>query len=257
MSTHTQTKPAGTPTWFDLMTPDVAKARDFYEALFGWQYVVNGPEMGYYSLAKLKGQNVAGIGQIQPGSNMPSAWSVYLATDDIKADSEKAKQLGGQVMMEPMQISDEGWMVMIADPTGAVFGLWKSGKHIGATLTDEPGCMTWCEVNTRDAAKARDFYCNLYGLTWERVPGEMEYYVLKRGDANLAGVLQMDHNWPEVIPAHWMAYFAVADTDKAVKQAVQLGGRPVAETLDTPYGRVAALMDPFGATFTVVKLPTA
>ena len=255
MSTYTQTKPAGTPTWFDLMTPDVAKARDFYEALFGWRYLVSGPETGFYSLAQLDGQIAAGIGQIQPGSNMPSVWSVYLATDDINADSAKIKQLGGQVMMEPMQITDQGCMVMGADPSGAVFGLWQSGKHIGATIADVPGSMSWCEVNTRNAVKARDFYCNMYGLTWERVPGGMEYYTLKRGETNLAGVLQMDKNWPEVIPAHWMAYFTVADTDKAIKQAVQLGGRAVAETLDTPYGRVAPLMDPYGATFTVVSRP--
>ena len=115
--------------------------------------------------------------------------------------------------------------------------------------------MSWCEVNTRNAVKARDFYCNMYGLTWERVPGGMEYYTLKRGETNLAGVLQMDKNWPEVIPSHWMAYFAVANTDDTIKQAVQLGGRAVSETLDTPYGRLAALMDPYGATFTVVSRP--
>jgi predicted enzyme related to lactoylglutathione lyase len=253
MSTHTQTKPAGTPTWFDLAVPDVAKARDFYEALFGWRYIVSGPEVGFYSLAQLNGHNAAGIGQIQPGSNMPSAWSIYLATDDINADSAKIKQLGGQLMMEPLQILEQGCMVMAMDPSGAVFGLWQSGNHIGATITDEPGSMSWCELNTRDAVKARDFYCALYGLTWERVPGEMEYYTLKRGETNLAGVLQMDKNWPEVIPAHWMPYFAVANTDDTIKQAVQLGGRAVSETLDTPYGRLAALMDPYGATFTVVS----
>ena len=45
MSIFTQTKSSGTPTWFDLMTPDADKARAFYAALFGWQYVVSGPEM--------------------------------------------------------------------------------------------------------------------------------------------------------------------------------------------------------------------
>ena len=255
MRTYTQTKPVGTPTWFDLMTPDVAKARDFYAALFGWRYIVNGPEVGFYSTAQLEGQTAAGIGQMQPGSNMPSAWSIYLATEDIQADGARIKQLGGQLMMEPLQILDEGCMVMALDPAGAAFGLWQSGKHIGATIAEAPGSMAWCEVYTRDAVKARDFYCALYGYTWDRMPGEMEYYVLKRGETNLAGIMQMDKSWPEVIPSHWMPYFAVANTDEAIRQALQWGGRVASGPFDSPYGRVATLIDPFGATFTVVSEP--
>ena len=36
MSTYSQAKPAGTPTWIDLMAPDIDAARAFYAAVFGW-----------------------------------------------------------------------------------------------------------------------------------------------------------------------------------------------------------------------------
>lgn len=253
MTTFAKTKPAGAPTWFDLTSPDVAKAREFYKALFGWTYLVSGPEMGNYSVAQLNGYNAAGIGEAPPGANMPSVWSVYLATDDIKADGEKIKKLGGQLMMEPIQIAEEGSMVMATDPTGAVFGLWQGGRHIGATITTEPGSMAWQEVNTHDAVKARDFYCALYGLTWSLMPG-MEYYVLNRGQENIAGVLQMDQNWPADMPAFWSAYFAVASADETAKLVAKLGGQVRVEPFDSPYGRIAVLADPFGAAFTVVDM---
>lgn len=258
MSIFTKTKPAGTPTWFDLMTPDPAKARDFYAKLFGWSYLISGPEMGYYTMAQLDGKNVAGIGQPPPDSNMPSVWSVYLATDDIQADTAKVKQLGGQLLMEPMKVAEEGQMMMATDPTGAAFGLWQGGRHIGAEITEVPGSMVWCEVNSRNAVKARDFYCAMYGMTGARMQGApMEYYMLQRGEANLAGVLQMDQNWPEFVPAHWIAYFAVSNADETIKLAVQNGGKVQVEPFDGPQGRIAWIVDPFGAVFAVFARPAA
>ncbi len=256
MSTHTQPKPAGTPTWLDLSTPDVAKARDFYAALFGWRYVVNGPEMGFYSIAQLNGRQAAGIGQPPPDSNMPPVWSVLIASHDIQADCAKLKALGGQLMTEPMQIAEEGWMAMAIDPAGAVFGLWQAGRHIGATVTEEPGSMVWCEVNTRDAVKARDFYCGLFGLTWTLMEG-MEYYMLQRDGANVCGVMQMDTHWPESVPPHWMGYFAVSNAEETVQQATHNGGQVRGEPFDSPHGRIAVLADPFGAAFSVVAMKTA
>jgi predicted enzyme related to lactoylglutathione lyase len=256
MSTFTKPKTPGTPTWFDLTTPDVAKSRDFYAALFGWTYTINGPEMGYYSVGRLGGRQAAGMGQPPPGSDMPSAWSVMLASHDIQADADRLKALGGQVLAGPMQIAEEGWMVMANDPTGAVFGLWQAGRHIGATVTDEPGSMTWCEVNTRDAVKARGFFCDLFDLAWSPMEG-MEYYLLKRGEANLAGVMQMDHNWPAELPPHWMPYFAVSNTEQTARLAVQHGGKVGVEPFDSPYGRIAVLNDPFGAWFSVVAMTSA
>jgi uncharacterized protein len=259
VSIFTKTKPAGTPTWFDLITPDPAKARDFYAKLFGWSYLIGGPEMGFYTMAQLDGKNVAGIGSPPPGSQMPSVWSVYLATDDIQADTAKIKQLGGQLMFEPMQVPENnGIMVMATDPSGAAFGLWQGGTHIGAEITEVPGTMTWCELHTRDVAKARDFYCALYGLTSAQMPGApMEYYTIQRGGAKLAGVMQMDQKMPAFVPPHWVCYFQVGSVDEVAKQTVPHGGKVLSEPFDSPFGRLAWIEDPFGAQFVVLARPAA
>jgi predicted enzyme related to lactoylglutathione lyase len=58
---------------------------------------------------------------------------------------------------------------------------------------------------------------------------------------------------PAGTPSHWVAYFAVADVDTAVAAAEQAGGRVLTPPFDTPYGRMAPIADPFGATFMLMQ----
>ncbi|KKK64643.1 hypothetical protein LCGC14_2982120, partial [marine sediment metagenome] len=56
-------------------------------------------------------------------------------------------------------------------------------------------------------------------------------------------------------PPRWVVYFTSADTDAAVAKAKSLGGQVAAHPQDTPeVGRMAALVDPQGAHFSVIKL---
>jgi predicted enzyme related to lactoylglutathione lyase len=52
---------------------------------------------------------------------------------------------------------------------------------------------------------------------------------------------------PEGVPPHWSVYFAVEDVDAAVAKATSLGATITAEAVDTPYGRLATVVDPVGA----------
>ncbi len=256
MTTRTTKRPAGEPTWLDLATPNLEGAKAFYQQLFGWDYVDTGADFGHYNMAMSQGRNAAGIGPIwPPDSPQPSAWTIYFASDDAAADTAQVKALGGQVLVEPMQIADSGAMAICVDPTGAVFGLWQADQHIGAAVENEHGAMSWREVNTRDAAAAQTFYAQLLHLTANKVAmeGVDYYYVLQRGDAMLAGILQMDDNW-KGIPPHWMGYFAVDNTDATIERAVATGGKVHIPAFDMPYGRMAVLADPFGASFSVVQL---
>jgi uncharacterized protein len=255
MTILTSKRPPGEPNWTDLSTPDLNKAREFYGQIFGWNFIDTGPEFGHYQLALMKGQSAAGIGPMQPGSPMPSAWTVYFSTDDAAADTARVAQLGGQVMVDAFPVGDLGSMAICADPTGAVFGLWQAGSHIGASIETEPGAITWAEVNTRDSAAVCDFYGKLFNLTANKVEGA-EYFQLGRDGNILCGVMQMDEHWGD-LPPHWMQYFAVADTDASVESVKATGGTVHIEPFDTPYGRIAVIGDPFGATFSILTLPAS
>jgi predicted enzyme related to lactoylglutathione lyase len=63
----------GVPSWVDLGSPDLAKAKKFYAALFGWNTPEGPPEAGGYSVADIGGKTVAGLGpKMDP--NMPTVW---------------------------------------------------------------------------------------------------------------------------------------------------------------------------------------
>jgi predicted enzyme related to lactoylglutathione lyase len=246
----------GTPCWLDLMTPDPEQARDFYAEIFGWDYEVGPPETGHYAMCLVNGRQAAGIGQLPRDAPFPTAWTVYFASADADATAAKAVELGGSIVMGPMDVMDAGRMLVAADPTGAVFGVWQPGVHKGAGVVREPGSLSWCEVNTRGAATARDFYAALFGLTAKPLPmPDFEYFTLHRGEETLAGVMQMNAQFPAEVPPHWLPYLAVADTDEVCVRIDAAGGSVLVEAKDTPYGRMAVVADPFGAAFAILAAP--
>jgi uncharacterized protein len=257
MTTHTNAKPAGTPTWSDLMTPDIDAARTFYHTIFGWDYDIGNPEFGGYTTARLGTRMTAGMMSNQPGASpMPTAWGLYFATEDIAADVARAVSLGAKVLNPPMVVGEFGSMATCEDPTGAAFSFWQAGQHVGWQVTDEPGSAIWYELYSPNAKIARDFYATLLGATADPMPGApMEYYVLKHGETMLGGVMQIDPAWGAFTP-QWMIYFAVANADESAALITRHGGKVMGEVDDSPFGRLAAVMDPSGATFKIIQPPT-
>src|SRR4051812_17354454 len=138
--------PPGTPSWVDLSTPDVAAAARFYGELLGWDTTEPGPEdeTGGYRMFTLRDKQVAGLAPVQQ-EGQPPAWMTYIASDDADATAKTAGAAGGQVFVPPFDVLDAGRMTVIADPTGAMFGVWQPGRHAGAELANEPGSLCWNE----------------------------------------------------------------------------------------------------------------
>lgn len=244
--------PAGQPSWTDLATPIPDQSKAFYSALFGWTYGESSEEYGHYTMAFQEGKRASGLAPLPSGAEMPSAWTVYFASDDIAADAQRVTSLGGQVVMGPMQIGDEGHMGVFSDPTGATFGLWQAGNHPGFESREGEGSVVWVEVNTRDSNRALAFYQQLFEAESTPLEGA-DYHQLRHGEQGYAGVSGMGENWEAVAGPHWVTYFYVADVDQTVQVAEQHGGKVLVEPFDMPYGRMAVLADPAGATFSVMN----
>ena len=254
MTTYTTPKPNGTPTWIDLMSNDIEGARKFYHALFGWEYDIGGPEFGGYTTARLGQRTVAGMSNPMPGAPaMPSQWGVFFASQDVQADSARAVELGAQIVSPAMTVGPFGSMAVCADPSGAVFSLWQAGQHIGFEVTDEPGAPTWYELYSSDAKQSRDYFTALLGATASS-PGAPDYYLLSRGSQMLCGIMQIDPSWGGFQP-QWGVYFQVADAKETAAIATMNGGRLFGQVVESPYGIVASLADPSGATFKVRQMP--
>lgn len=109
---------AGTFTWNELATTDLAGARDFYQAAFGWGLAPASGDNG--AVFTLGGDMICGAHLAAEGE-FP-AWSVWLAVDDCDKSAAQAAELGGTILMPPTDM-DFGRGAVIADPQGAVFGL--------------------------------------------------------------------------------------------------------------------------------------
>lgn len=246
---------ANKPIWFDVMTTDPDGARKFYSALFGWTYDIGGEEFGFYTMCKVGNGNAAGLGPMMPGQEMPPAWTVYFGVTDCDATVEKIKQNGGQVLVPTMDVMEFGRMAVCMDSTGAAFGLWQPKQHVGATVIEEHGAMAWCEVNTRDASAASAFYRDVFSLDAQKLDDpSMTYFMLNQSEAPVAGVLQMNADWGE-LPPHWMSYFVVNNIDESSEVVKANGGKVAHGPFDSPYGRIAVIMDPQGAALSIIQPP--
>ena len=245
----------GQPAWADVTNPDVDGAAGFYSQLFGWEAAkVPEPEAGGYTMFLRNGKYVAAASP-PPQEGVPPHWSVYLAADDVDGVASRIREAGGDVMMDPLDVFDAGRMTLAADPTGAVFGIWQAGNHIGSQLRGEPGTMTWAEVQTRDKATAQRFYEQVFGYETETIDmgAAGGYVLLKVNGEPAAGLIQIGPDWGDV-PSNWSVVFEVEDCDAAVANVRELGGSVVVEPRELEgVGRFAVVADPWGAVFQVVK----
>ncbi len=249
----------GTPSWIDLMSPDVDASAAFYTALFGWETDDQFDDEGnrIYTMFRVDGRDVAGAGGQPPGmEDMPPVWSSYVAVEDVDAAVARVEAAGGKVMMGSMDVMDAGRMAVVADPAGAAISLWQANQHIGAQLIHEPGALSWNELITRDPNGVRDFYSQAFG--WELTDQDMgpmgTYTVATLDGEQVAGIMQMPAEFPDRVPNHWMVYFHVADIDATLAKAKELGGSVVSGPMAAPgVGRFAAIHDPHNGTFSVLQ----
>ncbi len=256
MSEKTTFKP-GTPCWIDLGTPDQDAAGEFYGGLFGWDLHEdeNAEQTGGYRTAQINGRAVGGVMKLMQ-EGQPPAWLTYFASDDADATVEKAREAGGAVLVEPMSVLDYGRMAVLADPTGAAFGIWQAGTNVGFGIVKDTGAVNWNELNTRDPEAAKAFYGSVFGWTSDdqEFEGTGTYTAVSLGEETFGGLIDITDRVPPEVPAHWLVYFTVEDTEATVAQAKGGGGDAVfGPTAISKVGTLAVIKDPFGAFFAVIQ----
>jgi predicted enzyme related to lactoylglutathione lyase len=241
----------GAPCWIDLYSSDTKRAKDFYGRLFGWKTMDPGADYGGYFLFQKDGKVVAGCMANDGEQGAPDAWTTYLSTDDADRTVEAAKANGGQVYVEPMDVTENGRMAMVGDPGGAAIGIWQPREVSGFEIRGEPGAAAWFELHTNAYPAAVDFYREAFGWDAHTMSDEPDfrYTTLGEGDGALAGIMDATVYRDASVPSAWEVYFAVEDADATAAQAVELGATVVDPPKDTPYGRLATLTDPTGTRF--------
>jgi predicted enzyme related to lactoylglutathione lyase len=249
----------GTFCWIELGTTDTKAGKQFYTGLFGWEVneIPIGPDQ-IYTMFQIDGKDVAAMYQQdieQQSQGIPPHWLSYISVANVDEMAREVQSLGGQLLTEPFDVFQVGRMAPVQDPQGAAFALWQPGQHIGARLVNQPGTLCWNELATTDAAKAREFYTGLFDWQAEVVEVSSGPYTLfLNGDRQNGGMWQMSEEWGNMMPPHWMAYFAVEDCERSVQKVTELGGEILIGPLEAgDIGRFATVQDPQGAVFSIIK----
>jgi len=106
----------------ELQSKDREASKKFYEGLFDWK-LDDVPGMDYTMIGV--GEGTGGGIMTSPMPEAPSAWLSYVLVDDVTACTKKAKSLGAHVVKDVTAIPNYGRFSIIADPFGAVLGLWQ------------------------------------------------------------------------------------------------------------------------------------
>ena len=248
----------GSFCWIELGTTDQAAAKKFYGSLLGWD--VREFPMGpneTYTIFQVAGRDAAAGYTMRPeerAQGIPPNWLPYIAVESADAKAEQAKSAGGSLLHEPFDVGEMGRMAVITDPTGAVFAIWQAKASKGIGVADENGALCWADLNTPDPQRASKFYSELFGWKFELSEKDSSGYLhIKNGETYIGGIPPCRPE-SDKIPAHWMAYFQVANCDASVAQATQQGARSFMPPMTLEgVGKFGILADPQGAVFAIFQ----
>ena len=116
----------GAFSWSELSSPDPKAAAEFYGALFGCTFdAMQMQEPGsVYHVIKLGDVAVGGIMNTPPGAaGMPPMWGCYVTVADADATAKRCVELGGKVIVAPIDIPNVGRFAVILDKQGAALSV--------------------------------------------------------------------------------------------------------------------------------------
>jgi predicted enzyme related to lactoylglutathione lyase len=119
----------------------------------------------------------------------------------------------------------------------------------GETGMGSHGSFCWNELLTHDPARAKKFYADTIGWSFDPMPMQDggTYWVAKQGDKMVGGIFEMRGECFAEMPENWMPYLAVDDVDARVKKATAAGATLMRPLFDIPgIGRIAILRQPGG-----------
>ncbi len=123
---------AGDWMWIQLLSRDARKAAEFYAPLGSYQVLENTEpnRLSDFILAS-EGYARATVRTIPARlTDVTPSWLLFVRVTDVQQAAERAKKLGGKVLLEPTADKLAGKVSVIADPTGAAVGLLEWSKDI-------------------------------------------------------------------------------------------------------------------------------
>jgi predicted enzyme related to lactoylglutathione lyase len=114
----------GEITHLELPSDEPARAKAFYEDLFGWT-IEAPPEHPTYQMFRSGPGDVSGTIGLR-GETAPNQPRVYISVDSVDAALAKVEGLGGSVVVGKTEVPGRGWYAAVMDSEGSEIGIWEA-----------------------------------------------------------------------------------------------------------------------------------
>lgn len=253
----------GSWIWYELMTPDVAGSKAFYEAVVRWSVTPGSPETGDYGFIKAAdGAIIGGVVELSDDVTSRKArprWIGYIGVNDVDASLAAITAAGGRCLLPARDVPIAGRVAMVADPGGAPFYIMAptpppgGGESTSFTAEINHGHCGWNELLAGDAGREVAFYTGLFGWSLPE-PMDMgpmgKYQFVAHDGVGIGAIMPV---LPQTPAPTWNHYFWVPAIATAKTAIETNGGQVINGPMQVPDANwIVQGIDPQGAMFSLV-----
>lgn len=112
--------------WFEIPADDLARAKKFYNQLFGWK-ITPFPEspVGQYLHVDTGGADASPDGGMMKRMHPNQAITNYVLVPSVDKAAAKVKKLGGDICKPKTAVPGMGYFVICTDTENNTFALWE------------------------------------------------------------------------------------------------------------------------------------
>lgn len=119
---------------FEIPADDMARAKKFYQAVFGWG-IMDIPQMNYTMVTtvptgedRMPKESGAINGGMETRKYAGHSPMIVISVRSVDEYARKVEQNGGKIFMPKVAVGDMGFYARVTDTEGNVVGIWEDVK---------------------------------------------------------------------------------------------------------------------------------
>lgn len=110
--------------WFEVPADNIERAKNFYNALFGWKTTPI-PGMPDYWHIDTGGADASPDGAVMKRKQPQQQITNYILVESVEASVAKLMELGGKVSVPKTTVPQMGYFAICQDTEKNTFGIWQ------------------------------------------------------------------------------------------------------------------------------------
>jgi uncharacterized protein len=249
----------------DIAVPEHERALRFYARVLT---TGDNPLWREVGLLNNLGMPIIGLGaRSADDAHLPLQWMPHIQVADVATSVERARDLGGSVLLHATHDDGTSQWAVLLDPHGAAFGIipvvaTEAVPHEQNTASPDAasiGRISWLDLTVSEASATRDFYRQVVGWSVQAIEMEhngeryVDYTMLDQNGSPVAGICHA-RGVNEGLPPVWMLYLPVGDVVESIRRVGAEGGQVLKSVRGKEEKYVyVAVQDPVGAYLALVQ----